>query len=545
MEQEKNYSKTEYEDGRHSSYKGNNRQWNGKLQIRMSDIVFAVKKHLILVIVCMGIGLVAGVCLSVVSYMKGEINKQYAITTDIAVTSQNANGLFTAQSNNPDSADIYLAEEMVDSVIFVLKSDRTLNEAVKKLDLLGVSTKDIANNLSMTRYNETQVIQITLYWRSAQEGVEILTAINEVAPQVLIDTLKIGGVSVINEPKSKYLIGGNINASMWVYMMVLGAVVGVGIAILELLIHPTLLSTRDVERHFGVEILAEIPDKKGYFKKKRNLLMDYADDEDNIEVIDNYSSLAHILRTRLSKLEHPCVYVTSAAQNEGKTTTTSRLAVQLSELGMKVLLVDLDTRNPKLGGLFIGKLEYEHSLNALYRGETNKEEAITSLTGNLDILPAILERKPLPYDLSLLDMISDLKNDYDVILMDTPPVGQVADTMGLNHLADVALLVVRFDGASLDIIQDALDRLDKSRTKIIGCVVNGVKALGKTGYYNGSDYGRYGVHSRGIKKHGSRQKTEQEQEWELWDKARFSDNSDSVEQVPGLERAKDTLDNTK
>lgn len=488
-------------------------------QLRIFDILHAIEKHKIMIILFTAVGLGFGIVLSVVSYMRGEMSKQYAIKTSIAVTSQNENGLFTAQSNDPNSTDIYLAENMVDSVIYVLKSDRTLQKAVDRLELVGIATKDISDNLVMTQYNETQIVEIILYWRSAQEGVEILTAINEVAPKILIDTLKIGNVSVINEPVAKYLIGGSINATMWGYMMLLGLMLGVGIAVLDLLLRPTLLNSKDMERTFSVEILGEIPERKSYFRKKRNLLLSNEDDEDNAELLDNYVSLGHILKSKFQKMEHPCVYVTSAAQNEGKTTVTAYLAVNLAEIGMKVLVVDFDTRNPRLGGLFLNKVEYKNSINALYRGETTKEEAITSLTGNLDILPAVLERKTIPFDDALLDMVSRLKTDYDVILMDTAPVGQVADTMSLNQLADVALLVVRFDGVSLEFIRASLARLDKSGMEIMGCVINGVKELGRGKYY-GNHYGSgYGYHGNSSKPHTAQDKTEQQKAWEQWEKA--------------------------
>ena len=488
-------------------------------QLRLTDLLFALRKRAALIIICAAVGLVVGIALSIASYMRGEMSKQYAITSAIAVTSQDKNGLFTAQSSNPNSSDIYLAENMVDAVIYVMKSDQTLNAAIDRLELMGITPKDIYKNLTMTQYNETQIIEMTLYWRSAQEGVEILTAINAVAADILVKTLKIGNVSVINQPTARYLIGGSINAMLWCYMVALGALLGIGYAVLELLLRPTLLQTEDMERYYQLEVLGEIPCRSSYFRKKRNLLLTSEDDDAMPEILDNYISLAHILRTRLSHMEHPCVYITSAVQNEGKTTAAAYLAVQMAEIGMKVLVVDFDTRNPKLGGLFLNKVEYPHSINALYRGDTLTEDAITHLTANLDILPAVLERMPLPYDEPLLDIISDLKQSYDVVLMDTAPVGLVADTMSLNRLADVAILVVRFDGTSLETIREARARLDKSNMKIIGCIVNGVKDLVKQGGYHG--YRGYGYHGYGYHSYGNhrsgRMKTDWEREWERWE----------------------------
>ena len=477
--------------------------------LRLTDLLYVVRKRLLVIVICAAVGLIVGIALSVVSYMRGEMPKAYAITSSIAVTSQDKNGLFIAQSNNPNSTDIYLAENMVDAVIYVLKSDQALNAAIDRLGLLGVSTRDISRNLNLDQYNETQIIEMTLYWRSASEGVEILKAINAVAPDILVNTLKIGSVSVINQPTSRYLIGGSLNAMLWIYMVVMGTMLGMGFAVLELLLRPTLLKTEDMERLYHLEVLGEIPNRSTYFRKKRNLLLTSEDDQQVPEILDNYVSLAHILKARLSGKEHPCVYVTFASQSEGKTTVSAYLAVQLAEIGIKVLVVDFDTRNPKLGGLFLSKVDYAHSINALYRGDTPAEEAITHLTANLDILPAILERMPLPFDEPLLNIISRLKQDYDIVLMDTAPVGLAADTMSLNQLADAAVMVVRFDGASMEIIQEAIARLEKSNTAILGCVVNCVKNLAKaTSFY------RYGYHGY---RHSSTLRVKTEREWKRWE----------------------------
>ena len=248
-------------------------------QLRIGDILFALRKRLILIVACTIVGLAIGIMLGLVSYLRGEMSKQYLITTSIAVTSQNANGLFTSSNQSPGSTDVHLAEDMVDAVMYVIRSDRTLNAAVEKMNLIGVSAKDIYSNLKVTQYNSTQIIELNLYWRSAQEGISILDAINSVLPNILISTLKIGSVSVINEPSSKYIIGGSLNASIWVYMAVLGALLGMGVAVLELLLHPTLLNVSDVEDQLGLELLGEIPERKSYFRKNRNLL-DQSEDKE-------------------------------------------------------------------------------------------------------------------------------------------------------------------------------------------------------------------------------------------------------------------------
>lgn len=498
----------------------------GPRRLRVSDLMFAIRKRLLLIVICTVAGLCLGIVMGLVSYLRGEMSKQYLITTSIAVTSQNANGMFTSDSKNPGSTDIHLAEDMVDAVIYVIRSDRTLNAAVERLNLIGVSVKDINNNLRVTQYNSTQIIELSLYWRSAQEGIAILNAINQVVPDILISTLKIGNASVINEPRSRYIIGGSLNASLWVFAAVLGCMMGVGVAVLELLLRPTLLSPRDVKDMLHLELLGAIPERKEFFRRKRNLLF-WADDENNDPVVlDNYIAIAHIVQRSIKHLDNACMYLTSAAQNEGKTTVTAYLAVMLSGLGTRVLLLDLDTRNPRMGGLFLNKVDYNHSLNALYRGDIDMDEAVTHLTGTLDILPTVLENKPLPIDEAMCGLIRSLKMHYDLVLIDTAPVGQVAETMSLSPIVDAVMFVARFDGASIGQLREALYRIEKSGQPIMGCVLNGVKSLqsrSKYGYYGYSGYGGSYQKSGGNRKRPKNRKSDMELAWEEWE--RKSDDS--------------------
>lgn len=455
-----------------------------RMTIRISDLIHAVFKNRILIAVLTVAGLAVGIILSIVSYMRGEMSKEYVINTSIAVTSQNENGLFTSQTNDPNQNDIYLAESMVDSVIYVMKSDNTIDKAVDKLKLVGISAKDIIGNISMNQYNETQIIEISLYWRSAEEGVQILDALNTVAPGVLVDTLKIGGVSVVNKPTARYRIGGSVNASVWVYMAVLGMAAGIGLSIMKLLLSPTITNVKDIEKAFELEIIGEIPENVKYFRKKGSLLVE---DSDGIgdDVREGFASAAHILQNRLGSDKHQCIYFTSADQNEGKTHTVANLAVQLSDLEKKILLIDFDVRNPSLGNIFMEKLDYGRSLNALYRGEATEEEAITHLTGYLDLLPAILEHRGLPLSDAMMDMVKRLSEQYDYVLMDTAPVGRVADTLNLNKISDAAVFIIRYDTTRVNDIRDALERMDKSGIRTIGCIANGVKGIAKKKYkYN-------------------------------------------------------------
>ncbi|HJB14853.1 MAG TPA: AAA family ATPase [Candidatus Blautia excrementipullorum] len=446
---------------------------NNGIHIRIADIIYGIIKRRFLIIGLTVAGLLIGVVLSGISYLQGEMSKEYIITSSFSVNTQTDNGLFTSGYDFPSSSDIDMAKELTETVSYVLKSDKMLDEIIDSLGLLGVTTKDIADNLTLTTYGETQIIEMSLYWRSADEGINILSEINSQAPEMLEETLNIGNTAVINQPSAKYLIGGSVNVVLWGYLALLGFGLSIGIILLELIMRPTLLNVEDIENAYGLEVLCEIADDKAYFEKKRSILID---DGTSTDVRESFSSAAHIIQNHLRKKDGPhIIYITSALKSEGKTNVIANLGVQLAELEKKVLLIDLDMKNPNLGGLFLKRVDYDHSLNAFYAGDITKEEAVIPLTGYLDIMPTILERSAIPLDSNLFQVIREISEGYDYVLLDTAPVGLTADPMSLNQIASAALFVIRYDNATLQEIKEALERVEKSGVDLLGCVVNGIK----------------------------------------------------------------------
>lgn len=446
---------------------------NDGIHIRIGDILYGIVKHRILIIALTAAGLLLGMALSGISYLRGEMSKEYIVTSSISVNTQTNSGLFTSGYDFPNYNDITMAEEIVNASAYVLKSDKMLQDIIDSLGLVGVTTKDIADNLTLTQFEETQIIEVSLYWRSSKEGISILSELNRKAPELLRETLKIGSVSVINEPSSKYLIGGSVNVILWGYMALLGLGLGIGITLLELLMHPTLLNVQDIETNYGLEVLCEIADDKAYFGRNTSILVE---DDSVSEVRESFASAAHIVQNILRRKEGThFIYLTSALRGEGKTSVIANLAVQLSDMEKRVLLIDLDLKNPMLGGVFLNQVEYEHSLNALYAGDCTESEAVTNLTGYLDLLPSVLDNNPIPLDSNLFGVIRKMAESYDYVLMDTAPIGLTADSMSLNQIASEAILVVRYDTASMREIKDALERIEKSGISVLGCIVNGVQ----------------------------------------------------------------------
>lgn len=135
---------------------------NNGIRIRVGDVLYGIIKHRILIIALTAAGLIIGIVLSGISYLRGEMSKEYMITSSFSVNTQTNSGLFTSGYDFPSYNDISMAEDIADAVAYVMKSDKMLAQIIDSLGLVGVTTKDIVDNLELTQYNETQIIEMSL-----------------------------------------------------------------------------------------------------------------------------------------------------------------------------------------------------------------------------------------------------------------------------------------------------------------------------------------------------------------------------------------------
>ena len=450
------------------------------IQIRVSDMIFVLKKRWKMVLSLTMVGLIFGMLLLAVAYIQNS-RQSYAANGSFAISTKNGEGVYTNGAQIANNNDFHLAEDMADAVSYVVFSDHVLREVISERRLLGVTPEDLRSKLTIHQYQETQIMEMRFTWSSEEEAVNIWQSIIDAANTSLPNTLQVGQLAIINEPQVEQAGTSAASLLLPAILTMIGFFCGVGFAIIELLIRPTLNNAKDAEKMFGLETIGIIPRDDGYFRRhQRSMLM--SDDNERSSVVQNYSAAAYILRNRLGEKEQShCFYVTSSVAGEGKSTVAANLAIQLSDMEHKTLLIDFDTRNPSLGTLFMDKVDYAHSLNALYRNEATEEDAITPLTGYLDLLPAVLEHNAISMDTTITELIQHLRDTYEYIILDSAPVGEASETLSLNRVANTVLFVIGYDSTPLPTIQNSLEKLDKSGIRVLGCVVNAVGERGRKG----------------------------------------------------------------
>ena len=185
------------------------------------------------------------------------------------------------------------------------------------------------------------------------------------------------------------------------------------------------------------------------------------------------------------------ILVTSSDKNEGKTTTVSNLAVSFANLNKKVLLIDCDLRNASIHKMF--RLNNIYGLTDILAKDKAVDKCIqkTELE-NLYVLTAGAI-PPNPAEIlsseKMKNLIEDLKNIYDYIFIDTPPIGLVTDAGALSSFIDGVVLVVKSESVEKKYLEETKKKLDAVDARILGAILNSYKSEQKDyNYY--SYYGK-------------------------------------------------------
>lgn len=337
---------------------------------------------------------------------------------------------------------------------------------------------------SLNNIIRQQEIKVELYLMLLQKREENYISLNSTAAKarVIDDPRSTGKVS----PKTKVILLG---------ALVLGLCFPVGLIYLLGLLRYRIEGREDVEMLTKIPVLADIP----LAPKSLDGELSLAVRENSNDMMEEaFRGLRTNLRFVLSEKEN-VIACTSCIPGEGKTFISTNLAMSLALLGKRVIIVGLDIRKPRLVKLF--------GLSSDHRGITtflssdsgdfqdlDKQIHHAVLNPNLDVLPAgvippnpgeLISREQLDHAIALL------REHYDYVIVDTPPVGLVSDTLSAARVADMTIMVCRADYSPRNNFQliNALHH-DNKMPKIT-LVLNGIDLKKrKYGYYYG--YGKYG-----------------------------------------------------
>ena len=274
---------------------------------------------------------------------------------------------------------------------------------------------------------------------------------------------------------------------------VVALLIGMMLSLLLDRISNTINTSGEVEGRLGLPMLGYLQKIAGIGKKSMKSEMAFLNDNQSL-----FSESIRTLRTSvlMSALDTPkkVIVVTSSVPEEGKTTVAFNLACALAQI-KRVLLIDADMRRPKIGRL-IGQAKDAPGLSHLVSGIAMVNACVVKHEqGGFFVLTAGFV-PPNPLELlsseKFAEVLEKLREAFDVILIDSPPVQLVSDAIVLSQLASTVIFVVKADSTPYPLARNGVRRLAMANAPLLGVVLNQLdleRAEKYFGEYSG--YGRY------------------------------------------------------
>ncbi len=257
--------------------------------------------------------------------------------------------------------------------------------------------------------------------------------------------------------------------------LVIGIITGMVTAFSRASMDDNIKSVEDIEHHTAIPVYGAVP----FLHSQKN--------------IQPYYEALRVIRTNLEFLQNSnkskLITITSSIPGEGKSSTVAELAKVMSKANKKVIIIDMDMRRSTLHEKFA--ISNEIGASTLLTGKNTLEEVIQNTKHeNLNIITS----GPTPPNASDLLMsnkleiaLKSLLEDYDYILLDSPPIGLVSDAMIIMRMSDINLIVLKAGYSKKDYLKN-INRFVSDHSLNAGIVLNGIELGKKFGYGYGYGY---------------------------------------------------------
>ncbi|HBY7289078.1 TPA: polysaccharide biosynthesis tyrosine autokinase [Klebsiella pneumoniae] len=284
--------------------------------------------------------------------------------------------------------------------------------------------------------------------------------------------------------------------------IILGVMTSAGVVLLRVILRRGIETPEQLEE-LGINVYASIPiaetfsksvvQKKGWSKKSAEEIQGFLAVDNPADLsIEAIRGLRTSLHFAMMEARNNVLMISGASPNAGKTFVSSNLAAVISQTGKKVLFIDTDMRKG-----YTLKLFNENNTNGLSDILSGKVEINRALkkvvSGDFDFISRGMA-PPNPAELLMHRRFGELLNwaseNYDIVVLDTPPILAVTDAAIIGNYVGTTLLVARFELNTAKEIEVSVKRFEQAGVTVKGCILNGV--VKKASSYYGYGYSHYG-----------------------------------------------------
>lgn len=390
-----------------------------------------------------------------------------------------------------DSGDISAAKSLVDSYIVILQTGESLNAII---EYAGVDRtySELKDMISAASVNSTEFFRVVVTSPDPREAQKIADAIANILPMRISGIIEGSSAKVVDAavvPAKPSSPGKSLNT-------VVGFAVGFALSFIAVILREfydtTIRSEEDISGN-KVPILAAVPDmlepfRGSYYgtRKKANRKIGLGGNQRSLVGADISFEAAEaykLLRTKLQfsftdQKKSRVLGVSSALAGEGKSLSAINLAHALAQLNKRVLLIDCDMRRPSVSDKL--PVRKAPGLSNFLSGQIGLELLFQNcgIPDDEEAFHVIAAGRIPPNPIELLSsgrmekMLAILRESYDYIILDLPPVGEVSDALAVANMTDGILMVVRQNFCNRIAWEDTVRQFAFVGAKILGIVYN-------------------------------------------------------------------------
>ena len=403
-----------------------------------------------------------------------ELTRLYSEKVDIMVNSKKDNPYLESVKMKIENQKNTLLENILNSIDRANISLNDINERIEKLTIEVQNLPETQRQL-FTYEREFQ-LQDAIYTFLLKKKSELQIAKASNFPEnEVIDYPKLVNPGPISPNKKIILLLG----------MILGLGLPVSFILLYDYFNDKIVDISDIEKIIDKPILGNII----HNKEKDQLVVHNLP---NSIIAESFRSLRTNFQYVLGEIKSPVIMITSTMMEEGKSFVSLNLASSFALYEKKVVLLSFDLRRPSVSKLM--KLYNDYGISTYLSGNCTLDEIIFETEiPNLNLIPT----GPIPPNPSELiassktkGLFAELKERFDYIIIDTPPVGIVSDALLLEKFADRNVFIVRHNYSRKKMISHLFTSLEKKKIKNINVIINDINTKNKSYSYNyGYGYG--------------------------------------------------------
>jgi len=382
-----------------------------------------------------------------------------------------------------------IVESVRNQFLAARAQEQSLTDALEaqKRDALSMNRKAIEYSVLQREVESSRQIYDSLLQRAKETGISSELRTSNVR---IVDLAERPGQPVSPRRGLDFLLA-----------LVGGSLLGCALAFGLEYIDNRIKSPEELKMHLGLPTLGMVPSipEKALQSGGSPLI--------NSGVPPNFAEALRTVRTNVlfssADIGGKTIVVTSTGPGEGKTLIASNLAIAFAQAGQRVLLVDADMRRPRVHDVF--SMEQEPGLSNLLVGSSKTSEAVTQTTvQGLWVLGAGRTPPNPPELLSsqrFHDLVVSLRDHFDWVVIDTPPIMAVCDAALIARDATGVIYVVGAEMTNRHTAQSGLEQLERANARLIGAVLNRVD-LNRHAYYYSQyyrpEYGRYYISAPAV-----------------------------------------------